>query len=423
MYQTEDGKTKMGGGTMEYTLMHKNIPVLDFDLDELTSSVRKTGTVYHPKHIPIGTASLRGDVDRAALNAWWVDRSIPASRSGVRRALETLDLDNTQMLLTRCFGLSLSDQYWIRPQGSDMQWERINFFTNPFSEDIGNVLLGKATDRANFDFRSPDNTSDGFLKKRWKIIDGKRCLLKAGTAPFMQQPFNEAVASLVAECLGIPHISYTLMWDDAIPYSVCEDFITPDTELVSAWRVMQSMKKENSTSVYRHYLNCCEALGVPNMEHSVDQMIVLDYLIANEDRHQNNFGLIRNANTLEWLGAAPIFDSGSSLGYDKLPNQVRSLRGIECKPFKKTHAEQLRLVTSFDWIDFDKLNGIEEEIRQIFDQTGEYMDEARKDAIVSAFSSRLANLMELSEVQTPTDDLTQDVEQGTAQDYGFKMNT
>ena len=406
---------------MEYTLMHKNIPVLDIDLDEATSSVQKVLTVYHLEHLPLGTASKHGEVDRAALNTWWIDRSIPASRSGVRKALETLNIPHTQMLLTRCFGLSLSDQYWVKPQGSDLQWERINFFTNPFSEDIGNVLLGKATDRADFDFHSPDNTSDGFLKKRWKIIDGKRCLLKAGSNPFMQQPFNEVVATIVAKRLEIPHVPYTLIWDEGIPYSVCEDFITPDTELISAWRVMHSMKKDNNTSVYRHYLNCCEALGVPGMKLAVDQMIVLDYLIANEDRHQNNFGLIRDANTLDWIGAAPIFDSGSSLGYDKLSNQIHFSRGIECKPFKKTHAEQLKLVTSFDWINFDKLYGVEEEIRQVFDQARDYMDEIRKSAIISAFTSRIGNLMIMSEVQSQLDDIEQDVEQDTAQDYGIKM--
>ena len=406
---------------MEYTLMHKDLPVLDIELDEATSSVQRIGTAYHPEHLPLATVSRRGVVDRAALNTWWIDRSIPASRSGVRKALETLNLPNTQMLLTRCFGLSLSDQYWMKPHGSHLQWSQINFFDNPFSEDIGDVLLGKATDGAGFDFRSPDNTSDGFLKKRWKIIDGKRCLLKAGSNPFMQQPFNEVVATIVAERLGIPHVPYTLLWDEDTPYSVCEDFITPDTELVSAWRVMQSIKKDNSTSVYRHYLNCCEALGVPGMERAIDQMIVLDYLIANADRHQNNFGLIRDANTLEWLGAAPLFDSGSSLGYDKLPNQILSLRSTECKPFKKTHAEQLKLVTSFDWIDFGKLDGIEQEIRQVFDRAGDYMDEARKSAIISAFSSRLGSLMVLAEVQRPEDNLAQDVEQDKAQDYGFKM--
>ena len=407
---------------MEYTLMHKNVSVLDIDLDEATNSVRKVLTAYRPEHLPLGTASKAGDVDRAALNAWWIDRSIPASRSGVRRALEILELPNTQMLLTRCFGLSLSDQYWVKPQGSDLQWERINFFTNPFSEDIGDLLLGKAADRTAFDFRSPDNTSDGFLKKRWKIIDGKRYLLKAGSNPFMQQPFNEVAATIVARRLGICHVPYTLLWDEGIPYSVCEDFITPDTELVSAWRVMYSMKKDNSTSLYRHYLNCCEALGAPGVEQAVNEMIVLDYLIANEDRHQNNFGLIRNANTLRWIGAAPIFDSGSCLGYDKLPNQIHFARGIECKPFKKTHTEQLKLVTSFDWIDFDKLSGVVNEIRQVFDQAGDYMDEARKTAILSAFSSRLRNLMMLSEVQCPVDDIEQDAQQDTALDYGVKMD-
>lgn len=406
---------------MKYTLMRKEIPVLDMELDEATSSIQKICGIFHSEHLPLGTISRHGEVDRTALNAWWIDRSIPASRSGVRKALETLNLPNTQMLLTRCFGLSLSDQYWVKPQDNDLQWERINFFTNSFSEDVGNVLLGKATDNIEFDFHSPDNTSDGFLKKRWKIIDGKRCLLKAGSNPFMQQPFNEVIATIIAERLGIPHVSYTLRWDDGTPYSVCEDFITPDTELVSAWRVMQSQKKDNSTSVYRHYLNCCEALGIPNMEHAIDQMIVLDYLIANEDRHQNNFGLIRNANTLEWLGAAPIFDSGSSLGYDKLPEQIRFSRNVECKPFKKTHAEQLKLVTSFDWIGFEKLNGIEKEIQQVFSQSGGYMDEARKTAILSAFSIRMDNLMILSQVQRPTDNIEQDVEQDTAQEYGFKM--
>ena len=402
---------------MEYTLMHKSIPVLDIVLDEATSSIQKIRKVYRPEHLPFGTASKHAGTDRAALNAWWIDRSIPASRSGVRKALETLGLPNTQILLTRCFGLSLSDQYWIRPSGSDLQWERVNFFTNPFSEDIGDVLLGKAAAGTNFDFRSPDNTSDGFLKKRWKIIGGKRCLLKAGSNPFMQQPFNEVIATIVAERLGIFHVSYSLLWDDGTPYSVCEDFITPDTELVSAWRVMQSMKKDNSTSVYRHYLNCCEALGLCGMELAVNQMIVLDYLIANEDRHQNNFGLIRNANTLEWIGPAPIFDSGSSMGYDKLPGQILSQRNIECKPFKKTHAEQLKLVTSFDWIDFNRLQGIEEVLRGVYDQACEYMDTARKDAVLTAFSARLQNLMAISAVQKSRDDIAQDVELDLSQEY------
>lgn len=259
-------------------------------------------------------------------------------------------------------------------------WQDINFFYNPFSEDIGDILIGKeGKEGIGVDFHSPDNTSDGCLKKRWKIIDDRRCLLKAGSNPFMQQPFNEVIASAVAERLNIPHVPYTLMWDEGIPYSVCEDFITPDTELVSAWRIMQIAKKDNNTSVYRHYLDCCEVLGVKGMVHEMDQMIVLDYIIANEDQHQNNFGLMRNANTLEWIGAAPVFDSGSSLGYDKLYGQILLGKGVECKPFKKSHEEQIKLVSSFEWIEFGELQDLEEVVFSVFEGADAYIDNIEGD--------------------------------------------
>ena len=283
---------------MNYTLMHKDIPVADLTLDEATGSIQRIDVLLHGVHLPVGVSVHHGVADRAALNDWWEDRSIPASRSGLREALETLGVASSKLLLTRCYGLSLSDHYWIKPAGSELTWHNVNFFENPFSEDVGDALFGAPSKKDHFDFSSPDNTSDGFLKKRWKILDGKRCLIKAGSPPFLQQPFNEVIATKIADRLDICHIPYTVMWENGVPYSVCEDFVTPDTELIPAWRVMQTQKKENQTSVYQHYRNCCEALGVPNVAHALDQMIVLDYLIANEDRHLNNFGLLRNPDTL-----------------------------------------------------------------------------------------------------------------------------
>lgn len=407
---------------MNYTLMHKNIPVMDLVIDEITGSIRKSGTLYNPAHLPVAVSYKKGIVDRAALNEWWSDRSIPASRSGVREALEALNIPNTKMLLSRCYGLSLSDQYWIKPQDSEIEWKNINFFDNPFSEDIGDVLMGKPKKELDFDFSSPDNTSDGYLRKRWKIINGKRCLVKSGSPPFVQQPFNEVIASIIMRVLNIQHVDYTLIWNDEIPYSVCEDFITPDTELVSAWRVMQTVKKDNNTSIYQHYVGCCEKLGIADIRQKLNEMIVVDYLIANEDRHQNNFGLLRNAETLEWLGTAPIFDSGSSLGYDKLTNQIKSGKNITCKPFKKTHEEQLKLVTSLAWVDFKKLRACENEIRELLSQSGDYLDEERREAIVSSINNRIDILENLSMTMYDfIDNAETDVDEDVAEDYGFTM--
>ena len=363
---------------MKCTFMHKRTPVAELELDDVTGFIQRIGSVYAPEHLPIGIPVRNEIADRAAFNDWWRDRSIPASRSGVREALESLGVADTKMLLVRCYGLSLSDQYWICPEGAELRWEDINFFQNDFSEDIGDVLFGERKKKDALNFSSPDSTSDGNLKKRWKILDGKRCLIKGGSNPFRQQPFNEVIASGIMERLGIPHVS-----------------------------------------------ECCELLGIGNITPFLDRMLVLDYIIANEDRHFNNFGALRNAETLEWLGMAPIYDSGSSLGYDKMPGQMRSEKDVVCKPFKNHHAEQLKLVTDFDWIDFDRLSDVDELISSVLscEEAADYIDEGRIHAITESVQRRIGHLQELAMTQMPRqlDTTEDDVREEVAADYAPKM--
>ena len=409
---------------MKCTLMHRRIEVAKLELDDETGIIRKIEAVMSAEHVPVGVPVKNGIIDRGELNKWWTDRSIPASRSGVREALETLNLNDTKILLVRCFGLSLSDQYWICPEGAELIWEKINFFDNSFSDDMGDVLFGKPKKNEDFDFSSPDNTSDGYLKKRWKIINGKRCLIKGGSNLERQQPFNEVIASKIMDRLNINHVSYNIIWEDGEPYSVCEDFVTRDTELVSAWRIMQTQKKDNSTSVYQHFVNCCKSLGAADVVPALDRMLVFDYLISNEDRHLNNFGLLRNAETLEWIGFAPIYDSGSSLGYNSLLSQIYTEKNIASKPFKRRHDEQIKLVTSFDWIDFSKLYDAGDMVREVFSdpRAKELISENRKEAIAQMVERHIESLQTIAESHAPQEDSTEDdVEENIAEDYLPKM--
>jgi len=389
---------------MKYTLMHKNIVVADVEIDEDLGVITSIDNISAREHLPVGVVhQLRHEetVDRYALNHWWAGRSIPASRMGVTEALEALGVSSTKQLITKCLGLSLSDHYWFRPYGSSVAWEDVNFFDNAFSDDIGDVLFGMNDKNDGFDFISPDNTSDGNLQKRWKIIDGKRCLLKSGSSPYSQQPFNEVIANIIMNKLGIEHVQYTVTWIDDKPYSVCEDFVTKDTELIGAWRVLQLRPKANHENEYLHYVSLCKELGV-DIVPALDRMIVLDYIIANEDRHFNNFGLLRDANTLEWIGAAPIFDSGTSLWYNKSASRFIS-SDIICKPFKKTHGEQLRLVSSFDWLDISKLNNIEDEILNVLceDKAVRYVEAERAKAIAAEVRKRIDALESIAAGHVP----------------------
>ena len=400
----------------QYVLMHKNVPVADLELDTASGSISAVGSAHKEAHVPVGIPVKKGKIDRAALNEWWNGRAIPASRDGIRHALTELNVSTTQQLLDKCLGLSLSDQYWIRPKKSEIEWRDINFFDHAFSDDIGNILFGKGSSSDKISLMSPDNTSDGWLKKKWAILDGKRCLIKGGSGAIQQEPYNEILASRIMDRLEIPHVSYTLMLQDDYPYSVCKDFITPQTELISAWYIMQTQKKPNHISVYQHYLDCCEALEIPGVRDSLDRMMVLDYIIANEDRHQNNFGAIRNAETLEWLGAAPIYDSGSSMWFAKPTAMINANAKIPCKPFKADHEEQIKLVSSFDWLDFSALKGIDDEFRDILNGSL-FIDETRRDALCFALRKRvemLAQIVNSRDEQFPVDDLSADITEDVA---------
>ena len=62
-----------------YILMHKEIPVAKIRLDSATASVSAVVELFDTAHIPVGIPVKKGKIDRAALNAWWQGRAIPAS--------------------------------------------------------------------------------------------------------------------------------------------------------------------------------------------------------------------------------------------------------------------------------------------------------------------------------------------------------
>ncbi|MCL1903799.1 MAG: HipA domain-containing protein [Oscillospiraceae bacterium] len=375
---------------MNYTLMHRKIEVAEIDIELDSATILKIGNIIAPEHMPIGKSFIDNKPNRAKLDEWWRSRSIPASRQNFREAMEGLGISSSEELLTKCFGLSLSDQYWVNPTENPLKWEDVNFFDNPFSDDVGNVLFGNAEQGKEISLFSPDNTSDGWLKKKWKIIDGKRCLVKGGSMPFHQEPLNEACATAVMKRLNIPHVPYSVFVDDELPYSVCDDFINSETDLVSAYNISTALKKQNNTSSYQHYLDCCQKLGIPNAQEDIDKMLTLDYLILNEDRHYNNFGAVRNAITLEWLGLAPVFDSGTSLWYNQnqISNSPHVLKRMTTKPFRTTYEEQIKLVKNFSWLDSSALNGISDEFSAILSHSL-YIDEKRINDICVAFNTRV----------------------------------
>lgn len=371
--------------------MHKNTKVLDITVDSITSVILAIGNIYSTAHIPVSVKVVDNKVNHISMNKWWTSRSIPASRMGIQTALEILDIPSPISLVDKAYGLSLSDHYWIKPCDSDIQWGDVNFFENDFSDDLGDILFNCPKDRSEISLMSPDNTSDGWLKKKWKIIDGKRCLIKSGSGATQQEPYNEVIASIICDRLKIDHAPYKLIFQGDYPYSICDNFVDKNTEFISAFAIYNSFAKKNHISTYEHYIDSATRLGIPNIQESINKMILLDYIIYNQDRHLNNFGAIRNVDTLEYISTAPIFDNGSSLWYDKPIALINKEKNITCKPFKKTHEQQIQLITSFEFFDPSLLSGIDDEIRELT-KNSIFIDQLRTDAICSGILDRIDKL-------------------------------
>lgn len=390
-----------------FVLKHKDVAVIEVGLDT-TGLISTFGKLLNEAHLPVGTVSMKG-VDYALIKDWWKGRAIPASRDGIRDLLEPLDITLPQQLLDKSFGLSLSDQYWICPIDLDLKWTDINFFHNTFSEDVGNLLFRNLDwdemDMSAISLRSPDNTSDGVLKKKWKIIDGKRCLIKGASSLYNQEVANEVLASRICQRLGIPYAPYTMIEQGGKIYSVCEDFIDGDTELVSAWHIKNLIKKDNNTSDYGSIIAKVEELGISDVRLKIDMMLTLDFIIVNTDRHYNNFGFIRNANTLKWLGVAPIYDSGTSMWCKQtLDDDSSKDSSLESRPFRSKHEKQIQLVKDFSWLNLDALDGIEDEFAEILKESvkgsTEFAD--RHEKLCKALRKRIETLQTIVKKRNKT---------------------
>lgn len=373
---------------MKCTLMHAEVPVADIGIHDRDGSLYQVERTISPGHAPVSTAA-GPEVDVLRLSKWWDQRSIPASRTGLQRLLDSAGLEDARVLLTRSYGLSLSDQYWIRPAGSDVSWEDVNFFDNGFSDEVGRLLLGMEVGMGEIDLMSPDNTSDGNLMKMWRDEgDGCFALLKGGSPPFSQEPFNEAAATILLDAMGIGNAGYSLVWEGGMPFSRCPDFIDRGTDLVQMAYVMYASRWMADS--YRTCVSACGERGI-DIVPFLDRMIVADYLLANQDRHLYNFGLIRDAATLDWLGPAPVFDCGASLGYNLKPEDILSDAGAACKPFRGMHEEQMGLVTDLGWVDIPRIRGAIEDIATFLgSQT--FLGQDRAEAVVSLLRMRADRL-------------------------------
>ena len=377
---------------MEYFLMRKDDIVTVCEMTKDGHMIEWQDRFISPELAP-----LEGKASPGYLRNWWDHRRAPIGQGKIREVLEENGIADTGDYLLRNLGISLTDYYWMKPVDSSLRWKDVNLFDNSFrSGALHRFRSGKGYG-SDYSGITPDSSLRGDLEKSWVIRNGKRCLIKGNHGILSIESINEVIASRFHKAQGYRNYTpYHLLRINKKPYDfgcIAEAFTDEKHEFVSANAVISSEKKPHGMSDYEHFINVCGMHGMDTdlLRRDLEYQIMSDYILTNTDRHMENLGVIRDADTLEFIRMAPIFDTGRAFtpGF-AVPADDSELRTIEVNSFRSSEQGLLKLVRDPSVIDRKRLLP-SDEIYKMYKKDSKIW-EGRIDSAVWLYEKKLSML-------------------------------
>lgn len=389
---------------MKVILMNQNKKVLLAEMDK-SNTFQEIYEYYDINYAPLSlyNAYNHNEDVLVALNSWFKGRGIPAWRQNIEKLLERLNVVSPTELLNKAYGLSLSDQYWIKGERQNLKWKDINFFMNDFEyKDYLDISLNYNSRESStrISLHSPNNTTDGMVKKGWIINkDNNRVLVKGTYSISGLEPINEWLASRICKRLDLDYCNYTLDILRGQLVSKCKNFLTKDEEIISASDII-NLEKNDNVSDYERYVSILESHGIKDVKKKLSDMYIVDYLMLNTDRHMKNYGIIRNVKTLKWERITPIFDTGTSLQSDvTLP-----YLDFDNEEYKFFHSHNMTVNELVNYIKLEKYNltkldGLKDEYKEVLEKYSDVIElnSKRLEKTVEGFGERIELLKQAKE--------------------------
>ena len=363
-------------------LMKKNMIVAEISM--INGSIYKINKVYDREFLPIGLyADMNNaeiEADETPLKEWWKNNSIPAQRDSIRRGIECIGITDVDELKLLSHGVSLLNDYWVKEENSVLKWEDVNFWINPFSKEIGEALFNHKPYHSDHSVigTSPDGSLNGLLKKKWIIMDGEYYLQKSGTGLTKEEVFHEILGTEIMNAAGIPNAQYGMHFDDKEICCISKCFTSENTELVPFTQIIDVVERRvyPAEPEMEHVKNILRHFQVKDYEEYLNNLLCIDYILANTDRHYNNLALLYQQDT-DTFSFSPVYDSGNCL-WNGISTQNIDCRddSIMARPFCNkntfgTWKEQKEFITSY--IDLKK-EDLENALRHYVSNTKQYSE-------------------------------------------------
>ncbi|MBQ3513160.1 MAG: hypothetical protein IJA32_05090 [Lachnospiraceae bacterium] len=282
-----------------FLLMNKNRPVALLEenraFGELSYVVKETYDAY----MPYGSQDI---------NRWLDNRQAAKHRKHLKELMIRCGCydKNGFINITHC--TSLNDTFWVKSEKSDLKWEDVSLYTNPFDDTIARIAFdGVGLFGEQFSSTSPELTTEGSFEKCWIRENNNIYMIKRGSSGSVNagmEPYSEVIVSQLTTAIGCRAVNYELVYHHKYLASKCKLFTSEQYGFVPMAAYSNNKATIQSVIDITHKLNC---------EEDFRRMLVIDAICYNIDRHAGNYGFIVNNDTGEPLKLAPLFDHNYAL--------------------------------------------------------------------------------------------------------------
>lgn len=385
----------------ELILMFKDQEVLSFAVHfGKKCSIKVLEKLEHFERAPYGISedTCQEEMDRIVFK-FFNGRTISSSRRDCGLILKAAGCKNDFELSFKGHGLSLADHYWYRKKDEHLNYDDINFFTNGWDDTFGRAVLNEDYETLKTaDLNVPDIVTTGWAVKGWLLEDVPR-LYKLGIEDgHIEECLGEVLASRLANRIfgEGEALKYELKTINGQNASVSELMIGIDEELIPLSNIIPDdmvplyLSKSSNHDFMKKFMERLPELGVPGLREFFVKLMCLRTLCFVADLHYDNISVIRNLNTGE-MRVAPLYDLAGAFGGTKQAREILSNLDKGAVLMIFFFYGYIDPDWDYSWYDPKKLEGYEDEIREILSKS-EFYTPSLIDNIIKAYRLQKASL-------------------------------
>ena len=332
----------------DYTLFFQDVPVLSFNRqkgkyvveneDFLPCSLRGA-IVPCDETAPVDEQVAAREHNWGTIVSFLSRRVLNFSRSNAKKLYNAVgfpqsqDPENRAKIAMYFRAVSATDSWWIDRSDTDRKYADVNVRKNKLSKTVIQIALLGSSLTIHGMPHTPEYTNRGSFAQSWRRIKGDPALYlyKKNSAGGNEAKIEECASKILA-CLGISHVEYRRARSDPrMCYS--KNMADESRSVIPAMEIMTYC--ENRGLDFKAYAKSLD-------RDMVNKTLIADYLLANPDRHEENWGFYMDNATGRITGCHPLFDHNLCFDRDLMRNPDSTSRMFGDETVKEAAENAMR---------------------------------------------------------------------------------